>query len=364
MGHRLSDTLSLGVISKVIPPDKIQTILSYTDKQSQRNRLLPAHIVIYYIIALGFYLESSSREVLRFLMDSMRHLFPAGQVIPIAGKAAISRARSRLGDKPMRLLYNEIVGPIATNHTKGAFYKKWRLVACDGSTLDVADTEENEKIFGRPNGGRGKAAFPQIRFVSLLEVGTHVLFETAYGKYSTSEHELANELFTKLKPGMLVLADRLFFSYDLWVKASESGADLLWRARKNAKLDVLQELPDGSYLSKIYPSTTARRRDEKGIIVRVIDYEIDGIEGGESIYRLLTTILDPSTAPAEELAALYHRRWTIETVFDEFKNHLRGKKIILKSKKPELVIQEFYGLLLAHYAVRGIMHEAALYEKL
>ncbi len=360
-GHRLGDTLSLAVISKVIPFDKIQDVLSRTNKHSQRIRLLPSHIVIYYIIAFGFYSESSSREVLRFLLDSIKHLLPKGQSIPVACKSGISQARSRIGDKPLRLLYDEIVKPIATSCTKGAFYKKWRLVACDGSTFDVADTKENEEAFGRPKGGRGKSAFPQIRFLSLLEVGTHVLFETVCGKYSNSENGLANELFTKLKPGMLVLADRLFHSYNLWSKASETGADLLWRMKKNAKLDILKELPDGSYLSKIYPSTTARRRDEEGIIVRVIDYEIDK---REPAYRLITTILDSSIAPAEELASLYHQRWSIETAFDELKNHLRGKNIILKSKRPKLVIQEFYGLLLAHYAIRGLMHDAAVFAKL
>lgn len=363
-GYRLGDTLSFAAINKAIPFEKVQDVLSRTNKQSKRKRLLPSHIVIYYIIAFGFYFESSAREVLRFLMDSIKHLLPEGQNIPIACKSGISQARTRIGDEPLRLLYNEVAKPIATTNTKGAYYKKWRLVACDGSTLDVADTKENEAAFGRPKGGRGKAAFPQIRFVSLLEIGTRVLFETAYGKYSTSEHDLINELIPKFEPGMLVLADRLFYCHNLWLKASKQGADLLWRAKKNAKLDVLKRLPDGSYLSKIYPSTTDRRRDEKGIVVRVIDYEIDGVDGGEPFYRLITTILDPSMAHAKKLATLYHQRWTIETALDEMKNHLRGKNIILKSKMPKLVIQEFYGLLLAHYAIRGLMHETALIGEL
>jgi hypothetical protein len=194
----------------------------------------------------------------------------------------------------------------------------------------------------------------------LLENGTHVLFAAQLDGCLTSEVVLAKDLFAGLRNGMLCLADRYFLGYELWKQAHATGAELLWRGRKNLRLDVDKRLPDGSYLSRIYSSTTDWRRKRNGIVVRVIEYSLKGVPDAEPIYRLVTTILDPSQAPAEELAALYHERWEIETALDELKTHLRGSKIVLRSKTPDLVRQEFYGLLMAHYAIRGVMHEAAL----
>ena len=224
----------------------------------------------------------------------------------------------------------------------------------------MADTAENEKAFGRPGASRGSSAFPKIRFVALLENGTHVLWAARMGSYATDELTLAEGVIPALSEGMLCLADRFFPSYKLWQQAAKTGADLLWRVRGNARLDVEQRLPDGSYLSRIYASTSDRRNRRNWIVVRVIDYRLEGVEGAEPLYRLITTILDHSQAPAEELAALYHERWEIETALDELKTHLRGAQIVLRSKTPELVKQEFFGLLMAHFAIRGLMHEAAL----
>jgi len=179
-------------------------------------------------------------------------------------------------------------------------------------------------------------------------------------RYRTDEITLAQDVVPALRKGMLCLADRFFPSYNLWRKAAHTGADLLWRTRQNARLDVEQRLSDGSYLSRIYASTSDRRNQRKGIVVRVIDYRLKDIQDAEPIYRLITTIRDPTQAPAKELAALYHERWEIETALDELKTHLRGAQIVLRSKTPELVKQEFWGLLMAHYAIRGLMHEAAL----
>jgi hypothetical protein len=265
-----------------------------------------------------------------------------------------------LGAEPLRQLHDEVVGPIATKETKGAWYRAWHLVSLDGSTMDVADERVNERAFGRPTASRGQSAFPQLRFVSLVENGTHVLFGTQVGDYGTGELALARGTLGYLKAGMLCLADRYFFGFDLWNQAKSTGADLLWRVKKNLLLPVEERLADGSYLSWVYPSRKDQRRRSNGVVVRVIEYHLEGVPGAEPIYRLLTTILDPEKAPAEELAALYHERWEIETAFDELKTHLRGAKIVLRSKTPELVTQEFYGLLMAHFAVRGLMHEAAL----
>lgn len=359
-GARITDYISLGVLAEKFPVQKVQEILKETGRESQRQRHLPAHVVVYYVIALALYMDASYGEVLRCLLEGLEWLGGNVRRIRRTAKSAISQARKRLGAEPLKRLYQEVVGPIATPHTKGAWYKGWRIVSLDGSTLDLGDTRDNEGEFGRPGAARGKSGFPKLRFVSLLENGTHVLFGAEPGSYATGESTLAKKVVGRLRPGMLCLADRLFYSYKLWKQAQQTGADLLWRVKTNLNLPCLKRLSDGSYLSKIYPSDRARRKNRQGITVRVIEYGLVGVEKAEPKYRLITTILDEKQAPAEELAALYHERWEIETSLDELKTHLRGARIVLRSKKPELVLQEFYGLLLAHFAVRGLMHEAAL----
>jgi hypothetical protein len=359
-GSRITDYISLGVIAKFFPLAKIQEVLEQSKRASVRERDLPAHVVVYYVIALALFMRSSYREVLRCLLEGVQWLLHPSTPIKVAGKSGISQARSRLGAEPLKKLYDAVVAPIAEKPTRGAWYRQWRLVSLDGSTLDVADTAENEKAFGRPGASRGSSAYPKIRFVGLLESGTHVLWAARMDKYKTDEITLADAVVPALRKGMLCLADRFFPAYELWRKAAQTGADLLWRVRKNARLEVDKRLADGSYLSRIYPSTSDRRNQRQAIVVRVIEYRLKNVPGAESIYRLITTILDPKLAPAKELAALYRERWEIETALDELKTHLRGAQIILRSKTPELVRQEFYGLLMAHFAIRGLMHEAAL----
>jgi hypothetical protein len=240
------------------------------------------------------------------------------------------------------------------------WYGQWRTVSLDGSTFDVADEQANQEAFGRPGASRGNSAFPQIRFVSLVENGTHVLFGSQMDAYGTGELTLAKSVLPRLKKGMLCLADRQFFGFEMWQLACATGADLLWRMKKNMRMACEKRLPDGSYLSHVYPSERDWRRKSNGVAVRVIDYRLEGIADAEPIYRLVTTILDFQRAPAHELAALYHQRWEIESALDELKTHLRGPRIVLRSKAPDLVRQEFYGLMMAHFAIRGLMHEAAL----
>jgi Insertion element 4 transposase N-terminal/Transposase DDE domain len=359
-GSRITDYISLGVIARYFPVEKIHDVLEQTNRSSVRKRDLPAHVVVYYVIALALYMRSSYREVLRCLLEGVQWLLDPSVKVKVAGKSGISQARSRLGVEPVKKLYETVVAPIAEQRTKGAWFRQWRLVSLDGSTLDVADTVENDEAFGRPGASRGSSAFPKIRFVALLENGTHVLWAAHMDQYATDELTLAEKVIPSLHKGMLCMADRFFPSYKLWRMASQTGADLLWRTRQNARLDVEKRLPDGSYLSRIYASTSDRRNGRNGIIVRVIDYRLKDVEGSEPLYRLITTILDHKQAPAKELAALYHERWEIETTLDELKTHLRGAQIVLRSKTPELVRQEFFGLLMAHFAVRGLMHEAAL----
>ena len=238
----------------------------------------------------------------------------------------------------------------------GAFYRDLRLVALDGSTLDVPDTAANRAHFGKPGASRGEAAFPQLRLVGMIETGTHGFFSVAMGPYADSEHALAKQVLPALQPGMLCLADRLFAGFPLWQQAVETGAVLLWRIRSNLMLPVEETLADGSYLSTFFASAKDRRHRRGGLRVRVIEYQL---EGQPETYRLMTTLLDPAQAPATELAALYPERWELEGAFDELKTHLRGGQVVLRSKTPELIEQEFYGLLLAHRAVRALMLQAA-----
>jgi hypothetical protein len=359
-GARITDFISLGVLTKTFPLTAIRAVLGSTGKASLRQRDLPAHVVVYYVIALALYMQSSYREVLRCLLEGIQWLLEPAAVVKVAGKSGISQARTRLGWKPMQQLHDDIVKPIAVKSTKGAWYRGWRLVSLDGSTLDIVDEKENEKAFARPSASRGNSAFPQLRFVSLVENGTHVLFATRMGSIKTGEITLAKEVLTALEKGMLCLADRNFFGFELWNQARGSRADLLWRVKKNLRLPCEKRLPDGSYLSRVYRSPKDQRHGSNGVTLRVVEYRLEGVQGAEPIYRLLTTIVEHEAAPATELAALYHERWEIETALDELKTHLRGSRIVLRSKTPDLVKQEFYGLMMAHFAIRGLMHEAAL----
>jgi len=359
-GPRITDYISLGVVASTFPRKTVERVLQQTGRASKRQRDLPAHVMVYYVIALALYMQVSYREVLRCLLEGVQWLMGPGAPVKVAGKSGISQARTRLGSEPLRQLHDRIVAPIARKRTKGAWYGPWRLVSLDGSTMAVADTQDNETAFGRPRESRGKAAYPLLRFVSLVENGTHVLFGTRMDGYGVGEITVARKVVTHLRQGMLCLADRNFFGFELWQQAQAHGSELLWRVKKNLVLPCLQRLPDGSYVSKIYPSVHDRRHHANGMTVRVIEYTLEGVPDAEPMYRLVTTILDPDKAPAHELAALYHERWEIETAFDELKTHLRGSGIVLRSKTAELVRQEFYGLLLAHFAIRGLMHEAAL----
>jgi hypothetical protein len=358
-GSRITDYISLGVITKTFPMKKIHAALAATGKGSIRQRDLPAPVVVYYVIALALYMQTSYREVLRCLLEGIKWLL-GPSAVKAAGKSGISQARTRLGWEPVGQLHDAVVRPIAVAASKGAWYRGWHLVSLDGSTLDVADEAVNDAAFGRPGSSRGDSAYPQIRFVSLVENGTHVLFGSRMAGCGTGEITLAKTVLAGLRKGMLCLADRQFFGFELWRQARGTGADLLWRIKRNTRLACEKRLPDGSYLSRVYPSERDRRHKTNGVQVRVIDYRLHGVADAEPIYRLVTTILDPEQAPAKELAALYHERWEIETALDELKTHLRGAKIVLRSKTPDLVRQEFYGLMMAHFAVRSLIHEAAL----
>ena len=358
-GSRISDYLSLGILAKWVPQAHVRAVLGRTGLASKRQRDLPADLVVYYVIALAIFMQVSYGEVLRCVLEGFQWLAGPGSRIRIAGHSGISQARSRLGVEPFELLYRELVGPVAVAGSRGAWYRHLRLVTLDGSTLDIPDEAANREVFGLPGASRGESAYPQLRFVALLENGTHILFAARPGSFRTGEITLAKAVISALQPGMLCLADRGFLGYALWSQAMETGAHLLWRAKSHLRLEVLERYTDGSYRSAIYASERDWRHRHAPLPVRVIEYQLKGETEAEDFYRLVTT-LQPEIAPADELAALYAERWEIEGAFDELKTHLRGSRVVLRSKTPQLVLQEFYGLLLAHFAVRSLIHEAAL----
>ncbi len=359
-GTRITDLIGLGTLTRYFPRRKVEEILRETDRQSRRQRKLPAHVTVYYVIALCLFMQVSYAEVLSLLLEGLGRMGWRIGPIPSMGTAGISQARDRVGAEPLRLLYERTVKPVAAEATRGAFYRQWRTVSLDGTTLSLQDTAENQAGFGRPGASRGSSSFPQLRLVALMENGTRVLFAAQAGGLAQPEGALARPVLSHLKAGMLCLADRGFFSCNLWREASAGGAELLWRASASLTLPCLKRLADGSYLSRVRSGSKTPCKQQREVQVRVIEYRLEGVEDSRASYRLVTTILDPGQAPARELAALYAERWEIETALREIKAGLRQGRIVLRSKKPELVMQELYGLLLAHYAVRAVMHEAAL----
>lgn len=349
--------VGLGVLAEAFPEEKIQAALEASGRQSKRKRQLPAAMMAYYVIALGLFVSVGCREVLRRLLEGAKWIWP--HEVRVSTESAITQARQRLGFEPIERLYRDVVRPMAKKRTRGTWYRSWRVVSLDGTTFDVADSEANEEAFGRPGSARGASSYPQVRVVGLVENGTHVLFSAEVDGCRTAEPTLARKVIASLRRNMLCLADRSFFGYELWQQARATGAALVWRLRSQINVVKTAQLADGSYLGKIYPSKRHVQRGEGGVVVRLIEYRIDGYS---ETYRILTTILDPAKAPALELAYLYSERWTIETAFDEIKTHLRDGRMVLRSKLPELVRQDVFGLLLAHFGVRYVMHEAALLE--
>lgn len=353
----ISNLLNLDSLTRFFPARAVRKVLRETGRASKRERDLPAHVMVYYVMAMTIYMQLPYREVLRQLMQGCSRLVCRCRRKPPV-KSSISKARGRVGWEPFQRLHDQFVKPIAIEGTKGAWYRGWLTVGLDGSTVDVADTPEDEKEFGRTKSDRGRSAFPKLRFVSLLETGTRVLFGTHFaGIEGHSEKELAKKVLSSLSKGMLCLADRYYLGYEFLKLTLETKTDILWRASSVLKLEPEKILSDDSYLSTIYRTEADKRRKRNGIQVRVIEY---GVKGFCDQYRVVTSILDPELAPAQELASLYHERWEIEISIGELKSRLRGADIVLRSQKPDLVKQEFYGFLLSYFAVRGIMHEAAL----
>jgi hypothetical protein len=348
----------VGVLTRTFPPALVDEVIAGCERTEQRNRSLPARTMAYFSIGMALHAEGSYEDVLGLMTDGLAWTW--GEEPPaLPSKSAIFQARARLGPEPLRVLFERVAVPLATAPTPGAFLGGRRLVAIDGTCLDVADTAENAAHFGRPGVNKGEqAAFPQARMVAVAECSTHAIFDAAVGAYTTGENTLAAELIDRLAPGMLVLADRGFCGFPLWSRAQATGADLLWRATSVMKPRVIETLPDGSHLAELRPSGNAGRKASP-LIIRVVEYRIDDGRRNDETYRLFTTILDPTDVSAVDLAAAYSQRWEIESALDELKVHQRGPRAVLRSKSPELVLQEVWGHLCCHYAIRTLMWAAA-----
>ena len=364
---RLTDHVSIGVLTRVFPPELVDGVVLEAGRREQRQRLLPARVVVYYVLALALFADCSYEEVMRQLVEGLAWETGWEQVWEVPSKMAISKARARLGKEVLELLFRAACVPVASKSTRGAFYRDLRLVSIDGTCLDVADTPANDAEFGRPGSSRreGGGAFPQLRIVALAESGTHAIFDAAMGPYTTSERVLADQLWNSLATGMLCLADRGFYGFERFKTAASTGAELLWRVNCTVALPRERALEDGSYLTHIGTDHHGRKRDD-AVQVRVVEYQLDdpSLADNQERYRLITTLLDPDAAPASELAGLYPQRWELESALDELKTHQRGPKVVLRSKSPDGVYQEAWGHLATHYAIRRLMHDAALHADL
>jgi hypothetical protein len=364
-GARLADHLSAAILARVFPAEVINDVLSSLDRNSKRVRSFPAVAGVYFCMALSLYPESAYEEVFAAICQGLAWAARASKPARVSS-VSISVARTKIGAEPLQELVRRCCVPMADErfHPE-AFYQGLRLVALDGSHFELPDEVDNVAYFGRPGSRTGVAGYPQAQCAVLVECVTHGILGANLGPYAAGEWAVCKPLLDALKPDMLCMADRGFNGFEYWQLARQTGAQLLWRCAINRVLPRVQELPDGSYLSTIMPTGVGKAQArEQAIVVRVIEYALPGLPDSQPSYRLITSLLDPEVAPALELAALYHERWQVEEVFDELKTHLLRSRRVLRSKRPELVRQEFFGWVLAHYAVRWLLHEGAMRHRL
>jgi hypothetical protein len=325
----------------------VDDVIRESGKLEERTRLLPAHVVVYYVLALNLFFGEAYEEVMRQLVNGLRFLGNWRNHWTVPSTSAISQARTRLGEAPLKLLFHRIAAPMARPGTRGAWCHGLRVMAIDGLVLDVAATPDNDKEFGHSGNDTTLSPFPQVRLVALGECGTHAVVDAELGGVTTGEQTLAATLIAQFAPGMLVLADRNFYNYQAWRQAVATGAHLLWRVSATLTLPVLEWLPDGSYRSVlINPKIRGRRREAlltaataghdldptQAMVVRVVEYTIEDRPGSGELFCLITTITDHEFAPAIDLAAAYHERWEIELSFDEIETHQTGHHRVLRSK--------------------------------
>lgn len=353
----------MGLLARVFPPDLVDEVIADAGRQQQRSRMLPARVVAYFTIAMALNADGSYEDVFADLVDGLSWTSGWEDEYPSPSASAIFQARARLGSEPVEALFRQIAKPLARDEWTDSWLAGRRLLAIDGTTVDVADTPVNDAEFGRPGVGHGEqAAYPQARVVAIAETGTHAVIDATIGDTGTAETTLATDLIDRLGPNTVLTADRGFYSFWLFQRAVATGADLLWRVRSNVKPRHVQTLSDGTWLADVSPTSGRGWRKVTPMRVRVIDYEITTNGDTSQSYRLLTTLRDPDEVSAEDLAAAYHRRWEIESVFDELKTHQRGPRIVLRSKSPDLVKQEIWGHLCCHYAIRTLMADTACHS--
>jgi hypothetical protein len=358
---KFSSALTVDALHRVIPPAVIAEVLVAERVRHQRERRMTAALTVWLVIALHLFPTVAVSGVFRKLARGLRLFWPDPEV-PLPKDSALAYRRQQLGARPMVALFHQVCRPIATPQTRGAFLFGLRLMAIDGTTEDVPDTPANAKAFGRHTSDRGASAFPQLQGVYLVECGTHGVIDAGFWPCHTSERVGGFRLLRSVTRDMLLMWDRGFHDFDMVVAARQRRAHVLGRLPAQVKPIPLRTLPDGSVLAYLLPSDDARRRRGERILVRVITYTITNpdLPGAGEEHRLITTLLNPRVAPAHKIACTYHERWEIEITIDEIDTHQRLVGRPLRSRTPMGVIQELYGLLLAHYAVRVLMHEAAL----
>ena len=358
-GVRPTDTLTVTQFATVFPIDSVVETLDSHGRGTIRVRTLPNEHVIFFVMMLALYRDCSHTEVYRCVAQALQNLAGNARTEPVIPTAsALSQARDRVGAEPFADLFKKHAIPLAGPGAKGCFFKnRYRKVALDGCLIDTDDTDKNRKYFGHSSNQSDTAArSPQVRVVGLMELGTHAFFKAAIGTYHQGESTLAKSLVDYLEPDMICLADRKFYSFELFRMFQERNVPLLFRLQRGMSFQPEEQLSDGSFIVKIHARSDTSKRDP--LVARLIQYKVTGSKNKE-IFYLITNILDPKIATAVELAALYCERWEYENALDELKTHLNAGAVILRSKTPDLVIQELWGLLMTHYVIRRTMFLAS-----
>jgi len=351
--RRLSDLVAVGLLTRVFPPAFVDEVIAQAGRTEQRNRSLPARVMAYFAIGMGLYPDGSYEQVMGQITDGLSWVSDWRDSSMMPSKSAIFQARARLGPEPLEALFSQVAKPVGTAKTAGVWLGGRRLVAIDDTCLDLQDTPLNGAFFGRPGVGKdGKPRLPQARLVALAECGTQAMFHAVVGACTSPEVQLATELIGRLESGMLLLADRGACSNQLWQSSIGTGADLLWRVKTGLSPEHQETLGDGSRLAVIHPAVDD---PSESITLRVIDCPLGDGTGDPVSFQLFTTILDAAQASANDLAAAYAQRWRIGRALDELTTHQRGSRTVLRSKSPELVLQEIWGYLCCHYAIRTLM---------
>ena len=372
-GDRLPDRIGIGVLAKVVPPQLVDRVVDEAGAREQRKRVLPARVVVYLLLAMVLFSGSGAGQVRDKLVRGLEwarrfraRAAPGMQPSP----AAITLARQRLGWQVMERLLDAVAGPLAGEEQDTAYVAGMRLTAIDGMCLDVPPARENGTEFGYPGNDAGPGPFPQVRVVGLGECGTRAVLGAELSPLATGEQPLALRLLARLSRGDLVLADRNFLSHGLLGAFTGAGVHVLWRAKSDTDLPVLEVLPDGTWLSRIADPAASRRMRRKkaapgdipGIAVRVIEYSVTSADGTQvsETFTLVTDITDPDALSPEQAAAAYARRWELETCFDELETSLRGgAAVVLRSKSPPMIRQEIYAMLCCYQAIRTLISHAA-----